>query len=161
MDSQKNKRIKILFVCLGNICRSPAAESTFLKLIQEMKLSDNFICESRGTSSLHEGERPDPRTIKSGEARGLEFNSRSAPFKTDDFIEFDHILVMDESNLRNVLKLCPSPEFHQKVRLIMSFAPELGYREVPDPYYGTAKDFNLVLDLLEVACRKFLQTLKF
>lgn len=80
MDGQKNKRIKVLFVCLGNICRSPAAESTFNKQIQDLKLTDIFVSESRGTSSLHEGEMPDPRTIKSGEKRGLEFKTRSAPF---------------------------------------------------------------------------------
>jgi protein-tyrosine phosphatase len=158
MDSQKNKRIKVLFVCLGNICRSPAAESTFNKQIKDLNLNDFLVCESRGTSSLHEGELPDPRTIKSGKARGLEFSTRSSPLKAQDFHEFDHILVMDESNYRNVLKLNPNPSHQQKVKLMMSFAPDLGYNEVPDPYYGGEKDFQLVLDLLDVACRNFIKS---
>lgn len=140
--------MKVLFVCLGNICRSPAAEGVFLHLIQEKGLSNSFEVDSAGTSSVHSGERADPRMREHALKRGIELPSRARQFKREDFKHFDSIVVMDDSNYRNVVGLAENNTDIEKVIKMASFCPLSGESEVPDPYYGGAAGFEKVLDMV-------------
>lgn len=146
---------KVLFVCLGNICRSPAAEGVLRSMVD---LGD-FTIDSAGTSGFHQGEPADSRMIEHAKKRGLDLTSLSRQFVASDFDRFDHILVMDDKNLRDVLKMA-SIEQAKKVRKITDFCQSFNYDHIPDPYYGGAKGFDLVLDLLVDACEGFLKSLK-
>lgn len=150
------KKHSILFVCLGNICRSPTGEAILKKIVYEKGQQDLYHIESAGTGAYHIGERPDPRTRHHGEKRGLIFDSLAQQFQPNQHFDFfDSILCMDESNLQTIRQKDPENRFIHKTHLMMSFAPETGYTIVPDPYLGGPKDFELVIDLLEVACQKF------
>ena len=149
--------MKILFVCLGNICRSPAAEGAFLHLVKEKGLEDQFEIDSAGTSAYHEGEPADARMREAGERRGFALKSRARVFKEDDFKKFDKIFVMDKSNLKNVLKLAKSSEDESKVRLFGELAHKHEETEVPDPYFGGEKGFEKVLDMVENASSNFIK----
>lgn len=148
--------MKVLFVCLGNICRSPSAESVMNKMLKEKGLEGQVFTESAGTSALHEGELPDPRSIVFGKKRGLEFKTRSRPVAPEDFKKFDAILAMDKSNYRNLLNLCPNEEYRSKILMMCDFCQTRKEKEVPDPYYGGEAGFDHVLDILEDACAGFL-----
>lgn len=140
--------VKILMVCLGNICRSPLAEG-----IMRSKLpSDRFTVDSAGTGGWHAGQCPDKRSISTAKNRGLDISTQKArQLKKSDFDDFDYIYVMDRSNLSDVLGLAPAAQKH-KVRMIMEeLHPELGI-EVPDPYYGGPQGFEDVYDMLDEAC---------
>lgn len=140
--------VKILMVCLGNICRSPLAEG-----IMRSKLpSDRFTVDSAGTGGWHAGQCPDKRSISTAKNRGLDIITQKArQLKKSDFDDFDYIYVMDRSNLSDVLGLAPAAQKH-KVRMIMEeLHPELGI-EVPDPYYGGPQGFEDVYDMLDEAC---------
>jgi protein-tyrosine phosphatase len=155
------KKTSVLFVCLGNICRSPTGEAVLKKLLEDKKLNHLFHIESAGTADYHVGERPDPRTRQHGEQRGLKFESLAQQFRPEvHFESFDFILCMDENNFHNVQRLDFENKYPHKIHPIMSFAPETGYSKVPDPYYGGPSDFELVIDLVEVACRKFLEQIR-
>ncbi|MCX8081479.1 MAG: low molecular weight phosphotyrosine protein phosphatase [Bacteroidia bacterium] len=148
-----NKPPSFLFVCLGNICRSPLAEGIFLHLNEIHK--KNFIIDSAGTASYHVGEPPDPRTVRQALGRGIDLrNLRARQFKPNDFLKFDHIFVMDKSNLRNVLTLASCDADASKVSLLLDHYPECGLREVPDPYYGGPEGFEEVFDLVYGACER-------
>jgi protein-tyrosine phosphatase len=149
---------KVLFVCLGNICRSPAAEGVFKSLINE---SDYFV-DSAGTSAYHAGEKADKRMRSAAKQRGLELTSISRGLTSKDLMEFDYIIAMDDSNYLNILKLDPQGEFHSKVYKMCSFLSSKykDVKEVPDPYYGGDDGFSFVFDLLEDACQGLLGEMK-
>ncbi|MDH4379117.1 MAG: low molecular weight phosphotyrosine protein phosphatase [Vampirovibrionales bacterium] len=143
--------MNVLFVCLGNICRSPSAEAVFRHRVEALGLSNAFHIDSAGTLDWHQGNPPDPRSITHGEARGYALQHlKSRPIVASDFDTFDHIWVMDAKNLADVMALAPEHAQH-KVKRLLSIAPQLEVEDVPDPYYGGADGFNHVLDLLEAA----------
>ena len=144
---------KILFVCLGNICRSPLAEGIMLKLIADNKLP--LIVDSAGTSHYHIGEKPDERTIANAQKHTVNLQAlRARQFKISDFEEFDYIYVMDNSNLKNVLALSSKPEHQQKVHLFLNVLANKNIQEVPDPYYSSTDGFEEVFQLVYKACEK-------
>ena len=148
-------KTRILFVCLGNICRSPAAEASFLKLIAEKGLIDRFDIDSAGTGSWHVGHLADERMRKAAEKRGIMINSVARQIQKNDFQSFDYILTMDLDNLREVNALSKQSENNPNlvIKTILSFSGDGSVVEVPDPYYGGEQGFDLVLDLLEDACQ--------
>jgi protein-tyrosine phosphatase len=143
---------QILFVCLGNICRSPAAEGIMKHLIQEAGLTHQFQCDSAGTSSYHIGAQPDRRMAAAAQQRGLTLQGRSRQFHPEDFSKFDLILAMDRENYRTLLSCDPSGQYHENIRLMCDFCRHYGDQEVPDPYYGGTEGFTYVIDLLLDAC---------
>ena len=144
---------KILFVCLGNICRSPAAEWIFNQKIKERDLENFFVVDSAGTGSWHVGNLPDQRMRATALSRGIELTSRSRQIEENDLYEFDHILVMDKDNLHAVKSLIQDKQelVNSKIKLILSYSINSKLDEVPDPYYGGQHGFDKVLDLLENA----------
>jgi protein-tyrosine phosphatase len=147
--------IKILMVCLGNICRSPLAEG-----IMRSKLSDNFIVDSAGTGGWHTGELPDKRSISTAKNRGIDItNQRARQFKKSDFNTFDYIFVMDNSNYKDVLALAPNEEAKSKVKLILNEIFPNENVDVPDPYYGGQDGFENVFDMLNQACEEIARKL--
>lgn len=156
----KEQKIRVLFVCLGNICRSPAAEGIMRHLVEKNDLQDVIEVDSAGTSGWHEGELPDARMRSHGEKRGYDFCSRSRKFLRSDFEKFDYIIVMDENNYANVKSLTIKPKQAEKVHLMTEFAQQYAHHDhIPDPYYGGSSGFELVLDLLEDACNGLLQNI--
>ncbi len=149
--------IRILFVCLGNICRSPAAESVFNGLIKAQGLSDRFIVESAGTGGWHIGQQPDARMRRQGEKRGLIFATLGQQLGKKDFAKFDYIVTMDDSNYHDALLLAGSDDDRDKVVKLATFHSTGAVDKVPDPYYGGIEGFDLVLDILEDACANFLR----
>lgn len=136
-------------VCLGNICRSPLAEGILASKLPE----DQFHLDSAGTGNWHVGERPDPRSIAMARKKGIDISQQRAKhFTTSTFKDFDHIFVMDKSNLQNVLSLAPNEKAKEKVQLILETQHPNEQREVPDPYYGTEQDFENVYDMLDEVC---------
>ena len=154
------KNIKVLFVCMGNICRSPTAEGVFRQLIAEHGLSDSVTTDSAGTHAYHVGEPPDRRAQATAKSRGLDISDlRARSVATDDFSDFDYIMAMDADNHANLLEYCP--DHHQdKVDLFLSYAPELSITEVPDPYYGGASGFEDVFDMVEAASAGLIEDIK-
>ena len=144
---------KILFVCLGNICRSPAAEGIFNQKIKERDLENFFVVDSAGTGSWHVGNLPDQRMHKTALLRGIELTSRARQIEENDLYEFDHILVMDKDNLHAVKSLIKDElnPVNSKIKLILSYSNQSHLDEVPDPYYGGQNGFDKVLDLLDNA----------
>ena len=152
---------KILFVCLGNICRSPAAEAIFKQKIQDRDLENFFCVDSAGTGGWHVGNLADPRMRETASARGIDLTSRSRQIEENDLYEFDHILVMDKDNLHAVQSLVQN-ESHSatsKIKLILSYSKNSQLDEVPDPYYGGQHGFEKVLDLLDDAIDGLLDSL--
>ena len=148
--AQKNR---ILFVCLGNICRSPAAEGIFLKKIHAAGLGDKFHIDSAATSSYNIGDPPDARMIHHAKKRGYDLVGKARKFYPDlDFSGFDLIVVMDRSNLSDVLKQAKNDQEKSKVQLMCEFCSGHDLLEVPDPYWGGEEGFEHVLDILEDAC---------
>ncbi len=151
MESPASKPIRVLMVCLGNICRSPTAEAMLRRKVHEAGLDDRIEVDSAGTAGYHVDSPPDRRAIAHGERRGLAMQHlRGRQVSRDDFDRFDFILAMDADNLADLKRIRP-PGSHAKVALLMSYAPLAGAREVPDPYYGGADGFEKVLDLVESA----------
>ena len=144
---------KILFVCLGNICRSPAAEGVFKQKIKERDLEKLFVVDSAGTGGWHVGNLADSRMRESALSRGIELTSRSRKIEESDLYEFDHILVMDNDNLDAVKSLIKDHKnpVKSKIKLILSFSKKSQLEEVPDPYYGVQNGFDTVIDLLDDA----------
>ena len=144
---------KILFVCLGNICRSPAAEGIFNQKIKERDLEQLFVVDSAGTGSWHVGNLPDKRMRATALSRGIELTSRSRQIEENDLYEFDQILVMDQDNLDAVKSLTKDQNnpVNSKIKLILSYSKNFQLDEVPDPYYGGKNGFEKVIDLLDDA----------
>ncbi|WP_353121653.1 low molecular weight protein-tyrosine-phosphatase [Dysgonomonas capnocytophagoides] len=156
----KSNKYKILFVCLGNICRSPAGEGIMKKIIEENNQTDFIAVDSAGTSGYHDGDLPDRRMRSHGNRRGYKFDSISRKFTADDFDDFDLIIAMDDNNYDNIMKLSPDLESQKKVHRMVYFSKKYGYDHIPDPYYMGADGFELVLDLLEDACEGLYSYLK-
>lgn len=153
------RKVKVLFVCMGNICRSPTAHGVFRKLVVEQGLSHRVEIDSAGTHDYHLGEPPDRRARQTALERGIDISDlRARLAEPRDFELFDYVLAMDRDNYRILSRLCPSGLEH-KLRLFMEFAPELGVRDVPDPYYGAQGGFDQVLDLVDIAARGLLDEL--
>jgi len=148
--------INVLFVCLGNICRSPSAQSVLEAQIKKLNLDKVILVDSCGTAGYHIGEAPDPRSITAAENRGYKMSHlRGRKFSINDFEAFDYILAMDQDNLSNILALAPS-EVNCHISLFLKFNPKSSISEVPDPYYGGTDGFDEVLDLIESACEGLL-----
>ena len=144
---------KILFVCLGNICRSPAAEGIFSQKIKERDLENFFVVDSAGTGSWHIGNLPDRRMRETALSRGIELKSRSRQIEENDLYKFDQIIVMDKDNLKAVKSLIKDDmnSVNSKIKLILSYSQNSQFDEVPDPYYGGQNGFDQVIDLLDDA----------
>ena len=154
-----NSDIGVLFVCLGNICRSPTAEGVFRKRVADAGMSEIIRVDSAGTHAYHTGEPPDRRAILAAQKRGVDLSDiRARRIATTDFETFQFVLAMDESNLRNLRELCPA-EYSDRLRLFLDFSGRAGERELPDPYYGGALGFERVPDLVEEAADGLLQSL--
>lgn len=154
------RNYKVLFVCLGNICRSPAGEGILKRMIMEQKLDNYISVDSAGTSGYHDGELPDSRMRHHGSRRGYKFDSISRRFTRNDFDNFDVILAMDDSNYHNIMRLAPDLEAEKKVYRMVEFSRKYKHDHIPDPYYSGADGFDLVLDLLEDACEGLLDKIK-
>ena len=153
---------KLLFVCLGNICRSPAAEGVFLHLLREHGLEDCVVVDSAGTGSWHVGNKADPRMRAAAERRGIHLPSRARQIELDDFSRFDLVVTMDSENLRNVRSLAKEAgnKATATIRPMLSYARSTQLEDVPDPYYGGEQGFEQVLDLLEDACSGLIEEIK-
>lgn len=144
---------KVLFVCLGNICRSPAAENIMNHLLEERGLSDRISCDSAGTSSYHIGSPPDRRMSAAALKKlNIDMTGRARQFQKSDFQDFDLILAMDKENYENILACDRVGTYDDKIHLMCDFCSRHTLKEVPDPYYGGTEGFNLVIDLLVDAC---------
>ncbi|MGA9378094.1 MAG: low molecular weight protein-tyrosine-phosphatase [Phormidium sp.] len=147
---------KLLFVCLGNICRSPSAENIMKHLVNQASLSKEIICDSAGTSSYHIGSPPDRRMSAAAKLRGIQLVGEARQFQRSDFDKFDLILAMDRENYRDILAIDRSRQYQDKVKLMCDFCTRHDFKEVPDPYYGGSEGFNQVIDLLLDACEGLL-----
>lgn len=152
---------RILFVCLGNICRSPLAEGLFLEKIKRAGLEAKYTVDSAGTSSLHEGELADPRTRENALKNGLALTTRSRPFSKQDFMDFDLILTMDKSNYANVMKWEPAfVDAVAKVQMMRDYDLRSPGADVPDPYFGGEQGFQRVYDILDQCTEELLKHLE-
>jgi len=150
---------RILFVCMGNICRSPTAEAVFREVLRLEGTGLEVTIDSAGTHGYHVGEPPDRRAIVAARRRGIVMDDLRARVVTDeDFQQFDLLLAMDEDNLEHLARMAP-PVSRERLRLFMDYAPEAGRRDVPDPYYGGEAGFEEVLDRVEQAARGLLDSL--
>ncbi len=152
------KQIKVLFVCMGNICRSPTAEGVFNRVIKDKGTADHFLVDSAGTHAYHVGEPSDTRAQQTAKNRGVDLSKiRARKVSPTDFEYFDHVLAMDADNYH--MLLAESPEEHQhKIALFLDYAADRSEQDVPDPYYGGANGFEHVFDLVEDASQGFYQT---
>ena len=154
-------KTSILFVCLGNICRSPAAEAIFQNLINDKGIGNQFIVDSAGTGAWHVGKKADSRMRFAARQRNINITSHARQIREDDFIKFKYILVMDNSNYSNVLDLKNKVKgtISAKILRIQDFASTFSEKEVPDPYFGGDDGFDYVLDILEDSVSCFLENI--
>lgn len=151
---------KILFVCTGNICRSPTAEGVMQKLVKEAGVEKDFVIDSAGTSSYHSGDAPDIRSIYCAAKHGVDITClRSRPLRAEDFANFDIIFAMDEQNIYNIENKRPYSKEYERARVckLLEYAPELG-ENIPDPYYGN-DGFEIVFNMIEQSCKNLLNIL--
>jgi len=152
----KTEKIRVLFVCMGNICRSPTAHGVFRHMIRQHGLEEWFEIDCAGTHAYHLDMPPDPRAQEASRRRGIDISHlRARRVSAEDFGHFDYVLAMDMDNRDILLSLCPRGYAH-KLSLLMAFAPELNLQEVPDPYYGGASGFERVIDMIESAAQGLL-----
>jgi protein-tyrosine phosphatase len=155
-----DKQIAVLFVCMGNICRSPTAEGVFRQQVHAAGLDDRFLIDSAGTHAYHIGDAPDPRSVRAAADRGYDLSrQRARKVTTRDFEAFDHVLAMDRDNLRLLVAACP-PQHAHKVGLFMAHAADTPSDVVPDPYYGDGAGFDTVIDYVEDASAGLLAALR-
>ena len=153
--------MRILFVCMGNICRSPTAEGVMRRLLEEAGLADRVEIESAGTGGWHAGEPPDERATLAARRRGVTLEGAARQVLPEDFRRFDLLIALDRSNLRDLLAVAPDEDAAEKVRLLREFDPDAsGDLDVPDPYYGGDRGFETVLDMVEAACRGLIDELR-
>lgn len=150
---------KLLFVCLGNICRSPAAEGVMSAKAAAAGRSAEFEIDSAGIGGWHVGQLPDSRMRRRGALRGYRFDSHARQFGREDFSRFDHIYVMDNENYRAITSLAADEDERRKVEMLSDYLTTHDSPTIPDPYYGTEKDFDYALDLIEEACDELLRRL--
>lgn len=155
---EKEPEMSVLFVCAGNICRSPAAEGVFKELLRQHGLDQRVAVDSAGTDAYHQGESPDSRMAAAAAARGYTLEGKARRIRLEDLDRFDFVLTMDEANHSDVLALPSAEYFPEKVQPLMSYSREFTVRDVPDPYYGGRNSFERVLDLVEDACEGFLES---
>ncbi len=154
------KHIKVLFVCMGNICRSPTAQGVFRAMVAEEGLSDRILTDSAGTIDYHIGGLPDRRARETALKRGVDLSDlRARLVKVEDFEAFDYIVAMDRSNYQDLSALCPQG-LEARLHMFLDFAPDQPVREVPDPYYGGTAGFERVFDLVEEASRGLLNRIR-
>ena len=153
-------KISVLFVCMGNICRSPTAHGVFRQLVEAEGLAEQIFIDSAGTHAYHVGNPADRRAQATALARGVDLSDlRARQVEDGDFERFDYVLAMDQDNYMALVRQCP-PEHEQCLHLFMDFAPETNTREVPDPYYGGAAGFDRVYDLVEAAAAGLLRHIR-
>ncbi|HLR17965.1 MAG TPA: low molecular weight protein-tyrosine-phosphatase [Alcanivoracaceae bacterium] len=152
--------INVLFVCLGNICRSPTAEGVFRHAVEQACLTDSIHIDSAGTGDWHIGKGPDPRTVQEAATRDYDLTAlRARQVSSADFAKFDYVIAMDEENLKNLEAMKPAG-YEGYLGLFLPFAENVQEKEVPDPYYGGPEGFTLVLDMVEKASAALLQHIK-
>jgi len=155
--------VRLLFVCLGNICRSPTAEGVMRALLRREGLQDSIGLDSAGTGSWHVGSAPDARASAVARTRGLTLDGRARQVSAEDFERFDLLLAMDSSNMRELRRLAPAAQQRAKVRLLREFDPASADAEdldVPDPYYAANGGFEEVFDLVQAACEGLLEQIR-
>jgi protein-tyrosine phosphatase len=154
------EKIKVLFVCMGNICRSPTAEGVFTKLVRDHDLEAHFTIDSAGTHAYHIGKEPDLRSQAAAIERGVDLSKlRARKVSDEDFEDFDFLLAMDDDNFAILVHDCPE-QYKSKIKYFLDYAPQLNERQVPDPYYGGAYGFERVLDMIEEASAGFLKSVQ-
>jgi protein-tyrosine phosphatase len=154
---------RILFVCMGNICRSPTAEGVMRRLLEDEGLTDRFELDSAGTGDWHAGQPPDARASEAAARRGVTLDGAARQVRRGDFERFDLLIAMDRRNVRDLLALAPDEDAAEKVRLLREFDPASAGApdvDVPDPYYGGDHGFETVLDMVEASCRGLLAELR-
>lgn len=160
MKPQPNRKLQILMVCMGNICRSPMAEGVVRRRLQEAGLARLVLVDSAGTHGYHVGEPPDPRARECAAARGYDLSGLiGRQVSLQDFRDFDLILAMDRANLAHLERMCP-PQHRHKLKLFLSYSRRYPGQEVPDPYYGGRDGFERVLDMIEDAADGLLDSLR-
>jgi protein-tyrosine phosphatase len=154
-------KLKVLFVCLGNICRSPLAEGVFRHMVAAAGLADKFIIDSAGTSSYHIGDPPDSRTTAVALTRGIQLSGAARQVLTRDLMDFDYVLVMDEENLESVKRLVKGKTTRAQIKLLREFDVQAtNVFNVPDPYYGGPRGFENVHDIVERSCAALLEQIR-
>lgn len=153
--------VKLLFVCLGNICRSPAAENLMTHLLQQRGLSDRVLCDSAGTSGYHIGAPPDRRmAAAAAHSPGIQLQGSARRFRPQDLSEFDLILAMDRDNYADILACDPQETYRDRIKLMSEFCRHHTQPDVPDPYYGGPDGFRFVIEMLQDACEGLLDFLQ-
>lgn len=155
-------KVKVLFVCMGNICRSPTAQGVFRKLVEEAGLAEVVEIDSAGTHAYHLGEPPDPRARETALRRGIDLaDLRARRAVAEDFELYDYVLAMDQDNYHALSALCPPGRgLERRLALLMDYAPQARMREVPDPYYGATGGFESVFDMVEEAAAGLLEEIR-
>ncbi len=159
-DLNTNKKYKVLFVCLGNICRSPAAHGIFEHIVKENGMQDMIEVDSAGTYGGHRGELPDRRMRTAAMYRGYALTHHSRPVRSIDLHDFDMIVAMDDQNYEDLMHIAPSVEATHKIRRMADYLTAHKISYIPDPYYMGTEGFTLVLDLLEEGCRNLFKQIK-
>ena len=160
MPESANPHVNVVFVCLGNICRSPTAEGVFRAIVEGHGLGPRIGIDSAGTGAYHTGEPADQRAQAAARRRGFDLSTiRARKATAGDFRRFDYVLAMDRENQAALSRICPPGEEH-RLSLFLDYAPQLGRRDVPDPYYGGGNGFELVLDLIEAASEGLLADIR-
>ncbi len=160
MKASNPNRVKVLLICMGNICRSPTAHAVFRNLVQEHGLTELIEIDSAGTHAYHVGNPPDSRSVQTARKRGIDMSDlRARQVDLGDFYHYDYLIAMDDYNLSLLQEMAPSDMAH-KLSLFLSFAPHINHREVPDPYYGGADGFELVFDMVQAASEGLLSHIK-
>lgn len=155
-----DRRVKVLFVCMGNICRSPTAHGVFRHMLEQEGLAERIEVDSAGTHAYHIGKPPDSRAQSTALQRGIHLDDlRARQAEPTDFHQFDYILAMDQDNYHGLSRICPDG-MHDRIHLLMDFAPSARSREVPDPYYGGADGFERVFDMVEEAANGLLTEIR-